>query len=270
MATVLLADDEKLFKAVEGSLLRRDACRLLKAAPDAFLARAQVLRPDLLVLSISDEGSRRLLSQICDDPDLSGIPIIAVELKGGRSRQPSAPQRTPARAGKRGSPVEVLSVSSGGSGRARKKVGEEAAEEFEERLDRAIRRHLSITARATDRVTADLTVHCTVRGVSFRARTKDLSPSGLFLRTDRPLGVGESVRVSFALGREARAPGTGLYAPSVSGECRVVRLVGHRAGGDPDLIPGAGVVFTRLTEDQRDALRRFTMARRRPCAELTH
>ena len=26
MATVLLADDERLFKAVEGSLLRRDAC----------------------------------------------------------------------------------------------------------------------------------------------------------------------------------------------------------------------------------------------------
>ncbi len=266
MATVLLADDERLFKAVEGSLLRRDACRLLKAAPDDFLARAQVLKPDLLVLSISDEDSRRLLSRICDDPALSGIPVIAVELKGGRFLQPPAPQRTPVR-GTRGkrprAPVDVIPVQAGGA----KAEGEEGQEE---RLDRAIRRHLSITIRATDRVTADVMVRCTASGGSFRARTKDLSPSGLFLRTDRPLGVGESVRVSFALGREARAPGAGLSAPSVSGECRVVRLVGRRAGGDPDLIPGAGVVFTHLEDDQRDALRRFTMARRRPCAELTH
>jgi len=236
METVLLADDEIVFKAVEGTCLRRERCRLIKASTARLQSIARSSRPDLMLLSLRGEESRVPLLKICDDRDLAAIPIIVLDLMseaGGEALASDVAARSGA--------VDRLVVS-------RRPSGRPDLTDLDARLNAAIKRHLSILDRLLDRVSLAVPVQCRRAGRTFSARTKDLSPSGLFLKTDRQLVPGDKLSVSFKL---PAAPGE---PASVAGSCEVVRRVGPGGLEDPDLIPGLGLRFVEMGAEGRRAL----------------
>src|SRR5262245_36499505 len=81
MQTVLLADDERLFRSLEGTCLRREIVRLCKAPPAALVATASRDHPDLILLAL-DDASHRILRDLCGAMPLDAIPIIALDFSG--------------------------------------------------------------------------------------------------------------------------------------------------------------------------------------------
>src|SRR5574342_23921 len=90
MATVLLVDDERLFKAVEGTCLRREGCRLLKASPSDLPAVALARRPDLILAAAIDDASRELVLQLGSDRSIGSIPILVLDMTPARAGAPSS------------------------------------------------------------------------------------------------------------------------------------------------------------------------------------
>ncbi|MGH9870640.1 MAG: PilZ domain-containing protein [Candidatus Polarisedimenticolia bacterium] len=235
---VLLLDDAGTFKAVEGTCLRRQRCRLFKAPFDRLTDAARDHRPSLLLATCRDDADRDRVLSACADRSLSRVPVVLVDLTGAPPRRAARP-RTPLRR----APVEVLSARVGRS-------GEPDFAELDERLNDAIRRLVPELSARKDRLAVTLVARCHGAGMPARLRTKDVSETGLFLRTTRPPASGRKFEVSVRLGpRDA-----------VSGLCEVVREVRHGAAGDwtdGDLIAGVGVRFVDLPDQAREALRRF-------------
>ena len=264
MPTVLLVDDEQVFRAVEGTCLRRERARLVKAVPEKVAEVARSVKPDLIVASYSDASSRRQLRDLCSHPELSSIPILALDLQ---------PTRGPRRPGlhledEREAPLDVLQVKRGTGGAP-------DLAELDPRLEAALKRRLPWMLRVVNRVPIDLAVRCAGATISGTLRSKDLSATGLFLKTARPPAPGRRFEVSFRLPvREvgAPAPAAGSGRPpawvSIAATCEVVRRVlhgerrGSRSEPDRDLIPGMGVRFVELGPRGRAALRRFVHAPR--------
>ena len=265
MPTVLLVDDEQVFRAVEGTCLRRERARLVKALPEKVAEVARSVKPDLIVASYSDASSRRQLRDLCSHRDLSSIPILALDLQ---------PTRGPRRPGldtgdDREAPLDVLQVKRGTGGAP-------DLAELDPRLEAALKRRLPWMLRVVNRVPIDLAVRCAGATIQGTLRSKDLSVTGLFLKTARPPAPGRRFEVSFrlpALEAGAAAPAAaGSGRPpaevSIAATCEVVRRVlhggrrGSRAEPNRDLIPGMGVRFVELGARGRAALRRFVHAPR--------
>lgn len=240
MQTVLLADDERVFKALEGTCLRREVCRLAKTSPARLVEAATAAPPDLIVLVIDGDEALRALLDLRGCMALSSIPIIALDV-GGASRATRAV--IDARGGT--GLVDHLVV------RKRRSGGIDLAA-LDRKLDEAIKRRLPILNRKVDRVVVSVPVRCRGEGFTFTVRTKNISPSGLFLKTERDLSPGDRIRVRFQL---PAGVGPGKTWP-VAATCQVVRRVGS-GGADLDLIPGIGVRFIDLEKDARTVLRDF-------------
>ncbi|HEY3176072.1 MAG TPA: PilZ domain-containing protein [Candidatus Polarisedimenticolia bacterium] len=250
METVLLADDERIFRAVEGTCLRRERCRLLKATASALRDVAVARRPDLLVTSLADDETRLALHLVLSESSLASVPIIVVDFQNGRAAARKALVKPAGRA----APVRVISgVRSG----------------LETRLDAAIKKSLPILDRASDRVSVSVPVRCRVERVSFVVRTKNISPTGLFLKTEKPLARGRRFMISFSLpGAFPGGQGPGAIEavahrpPSrITGLCEVVRQVATGLNGEhDDLIPGMGVRFVEIEQGARTTLARFVRA----------
>src|SRR5262249_38548481 len=80
MQTVLLADDERVFKAIEGTCLRRDVCRLIKAAPARLSESAASERPHLIIVAVENDVERRDVHRLGRSKSLLRTPIIALDL----------------------------------------------------------------------------------------------------------------------------------------------------------------------------------------------
>src|SRR5262245_21596992 len=163
MPTVLLVDDEQVFRAVEGTCLRRERARLVKALPENVADVASSVKPDLIVASYSDAPSRRRLRELCSHPDVSSIPILALDLQ---------PTRGPRRPGldaaeDREAPLEVLQVKRGSGGAP-------DLADLDPRLEAALKRRLPWLVRVVNRVPIDLAVRCTGAAISGTLRSKDL------------------------------------------------------------------------------------------------
>lgn len=242
MLTILLVDDEDIFKAVEGTCLRREPCRLLKSPPDRLLERAVGDPPDLIILSHAGAAARRLLGEVCAAPQLSEIPVISIDPRPGAR---NAPKDLPGRSGA----VEILAAPTPDDGGT--------AGGLDRMLDEAIKRRLPDLVRRADRVAVSLSVNVRSADGEFRVRTKNLSPSGLFLKTERVLSPGQRIEIRFRLPMAAE---TARRPASISGTCEVVRAVG--IAGQPgaeeiDLIPGVGVRFVDLAGEGRSALNEY-------------
>ncbi len=242
MPTVLLVDDAFVFKAVEGTCLRREPCRLVMAAADAVLDRVAADSPDLLIASVTDDDSRVWLLGLSRDTRLEGLPMIVLDFAGASAGPIAA--RAPEAA-----PVDVLRVPGGSEG---PDFGA-----LDPLLDAAIKHRIPSLSRRPDRVAVSLPVWCEGGGVHATLKTKNLSASGLFLKTERPLAPGERLDVRFSL------PVEGMARVPIAGVCEVVRRV--QAAGPPgvaeaDLIPGVGVRFLELPEEGMKILRHYVSA----------
>lgn len=228
MATVLLVDDERIFKALEGTCLRRERCRLLKSSHARIPETSLAQRPDLIVLFVADDESLEAVCLLLADGSIASIPVLV--LHPARTTPPVvAAERT----------GEVRRVSCG--------------PDQDARVDAAIESLLPVLDRRGDRVTVSVPVRCRVSGRTVTLRTKNVSPSGLFLRSERPLALTGRFEVSFAL------PDTAGGTAPIAGTCEVVRQVG--AKDDRDLIPGLGVRFVEMGRAERAALKSFVSAR---------
>jgi len=242
MPTVLLVDDEIVFKAVEGTCLRREPCRLVMAKRDAVPERADSDPPDLLIAAVSDDTSRSWLESLSRDTRLARLPMIVLDATVSGKRATLDRGAGSAR-------IDVLRVQ-GGPDRP-------DYAELDMRLDGAIKHHLPMLARRPDRVAVSLPVWCEGTGVHATLKTKNISTSGLFLKTDRPLAPGERLGVRFHI------PVEGMARVPIAGVCEVVRRVqaaGPPSEADADLIPGVGVRFLDLGEDGARVLKRFVTA----------
>jgi len=242
MQTVLLSDDERVFKAIEGTCLRRDVCRLIKVAPERLEEAARSERPQLIIVAIENDAERRSLRALRESKPPIRTPIIALDLAAG---EPAGDAGT----------VEWLRVK-------KQRSGQVDHQDLDGRLEESIRRHLPVMDRRVDRVTVSVPVRCHGGGLTFTLRTKNISPSGMFLKTERDLSPGEKIQVRFDLPRATAADTAGgatIGTGSITATCQIVRRVGLDAD-DLDLIPGIGVRFIDLEEDGQRALRRFVRA----------
>jgi uncharacterized protein (TIGR02266 family) len=233
---VLLLDDADTFRAVEGTCLRRDRCRLLKASFDEIPEVASKHHPDLILASCSDAAGRERALALCSDRGLADVPVLLLDFAapaspaGGAGKAPRA----------RRAPVEVLPAR-------RRRSGGPDFPELDARLDAVVTKLVPQLLHRVDRLPVNLAVSCRGAGLRSQLHTKDISPSGIFLKTDRPLTPGSRFGVSVKLGAQEEVMGT----------CEVVRQV---RAGDPDLIPGIGVRFIDLEDSGRELLRRFVSA----------
>lgn len=263
MATVLLFDDDILFKAVEGSCLRRERCHILKTAPEAAIATARKAHPDLVIAS--SVTPLKDLGAVFKDSSLRRTPIVVLDFglpgrRGGLSAMSATARR------ERPGAIEILSVPTDDRGRM-------DLESLDTRLDAAIGDLLPDVSHRTNRVAVSVAVECRGRGFARTLRTKNISPTGLFLKTDLRLSPGRKMKVRFRLPHAASAAGTGVEArtdtdASIAVDCVVVRRVDTAAprgagrdagpqGGNRDLIPGLGVRFVGLDAGGEEALGRF-------------
>jgi uncharacterized protein (TIGR02266 family) len=241
MQTVLLADDERVFKALEGTCLRREGCHLVKAPPHRLSDAASERSPDLIVLAIDTDTARAAFRRLREESALSTIPIIALDFTTGARSRPRKPSR-----GKRIGAVDLLVMSRTGSPKSR-------LADMDARLDASIRRHLPVLDRRVDRVHVNVAVKCHDEKTTFTLRTKNISPAGLFLKTSRPLSPGQRLKIRFELPVES-APGRMV---PIAATCQIVRRVGASERDNVDLIPGIGVRFVALEAEGQTALDRF-------------
>ena len=241
METVLLVDDERLFKAVEGTCLRREKCRLVMAPVENLLQTAAEKNPDLILVAYSSDITEELL-RVLKSRVLGGVPVIILELPlepVSREVRESLEKR------KSGSACVLVPVLRAGT-------PEMAA--FDAQLDEQIQAAMSWGRRGGDRVSISLPVRCTGEGIKGTLRTKNISPSGLFLKTNRPVDPGTEFDVHFTLPSSVFS-GEDRAVPVIA-RCEVVRQVGSAGPLDQDLIPGLGVRFVDLGDEGRLALKR--------------
>jgi hypothetical protein len=260
MATVLLFDDDILFKAVEGSCLRRERCRILKTPPSGAVAAARKSCPDLVIASSATP--LKDLGAMFKDARLRRTPIVVLDFGlPGRRGGLTAMSRTARR--ERPGPIEILPVPTDAAGRM-------DLASLDRRLDAALEGLLPDVSHRTDRVAVSLAVECRGRGFARTLRTKNISPTGLFLKTDVRLSPGRKLRIRFRLPAAAAAAGRGQGVAArrgpgdaaITGDCVVVRRVDaardeRGSALDRDLIPGVGVRFVALEAESRTALGRF-------------
>jgi Tfp pilus assembly protein PilZ len=79
------------------------------------------------------------------------------------------------------------------------------------------------------------------------AEVHDISPGGMFLRTDEPRPVGSQLRITL------KVPGEQAEERSLEGQ--VVRVVEVEGDEMPDHVTGMGIEF-KLTPEERDRLRK--------------
>ncbi len=243
MATVLLFDDDILFKAVEGTCLRRERCRLVKAPPASAARAARRAGADLILASTA--ARRADLAAVFSDSTVARVPVLVLDFGGPRGIRADA-QRA---ADGRGAPIRFLKVPTDDTGRL-----DLAA--LDPRFEAAIKEELPELDRRSDRVPISVPVECRGRGFTTVLRSRNISSTGLFLRTGLSLAPGRRFRFCLRLPGD---PG-GEDGPAVRGRCEVVRRVVDRpagAAGHVDLIPGLGVRILDMDEKDRRTLSRF-------------
>ncbi len=231
--TVLLTDDTRLFKAAERTALKREKCRLLKAPARELVARARPNPPDMILYAAGKSGALEPLRALCSSRALSDVPVVVVDFSESRNGEASG--LIEEASGRRGGPVLLVS--------APRRAGRDAGQELAARLNQVLEQHLKMPGRQVQRRAVSWKARCRRKGTAFSASTKDISLTGLFLRTGRTLPRGERIEIHIA--------GGGIQ--DLSAVCEVVRRVDRKDG---DLLPGVGLRFVEMADAHRRALQR--------------
>jgi uncharacterized protein (TIGR02266 family) len=213
---ILLVDDVRLFRELEKVYLRRHACEVLTAdSGEAALQVAAVETLHLIVLDDQMPGlggidtSRRLNAQ----PRTANVPVLMTSNPG----------------------LESGCLQAGADGFVGKPI---LQSEFISKV-RQLLPHLE--ERANERAFVSIEVEVEVGGRTIRGDSRDLSVSGMFIKSAAEVSLGDRVRLRFQL--------QGLERPLfLAGEVR------NRILPSPDsrMSPGFGVRFDGLpAADQR-------------------
>lgn len=115
-----------------------------------------------------------------------------------------------------------------------------------DRFTRALRRLLTISGRTAYRVLLSVTVDASGPRGSFFSRSLNVSPTGLLIEAEQPIGIGSRVSCSFYLpGRQ-----------QVRSACEVVRVETPPAGAG-DKTNRYGIRFLDLRPEEKTALEAF-------------
>ena len=214
MHSILLVDDNGLFRAIGDILQRRTQCRLLTASNGTeALNVARREKPDLIILDAEMSG-------------MTGIDVCRV-LKAD-----SHCSRTPI--------VVVFSGATGEADAQRAGANECLPKPLEEAaIFESVRKHLRLSPRDAARAAVGWPVTFWRDGVQYNGNLRDLSVGGFFIRTPVRQPIGARLEVSFDV--PGRKPG------SVVAEAIVVR-----AASEPDR--GLGCRFFQMTAGPRARL----------------
>ena len=223
MAKILIVDEAEIFLKLERSFLRRSGFELLVAhTPEQLILKVRGERPDLVLLHSQGQSGRcgiPCARRLKADPETSHIPIILI---------------CPPGASADGDPIPCERVL-------------DAPVDPHDLLD-AVSFLVRVQHRVHPRLHVSVPVEINAGASSLRGHTKDLSLTGLFVLTRRPLEEGVPVRVSVTLP-------TPEGSSVILAGGRVVRGVAD----DPlsHLVPGNGVSLSDLDERGKRALEEF-------------
>ena len=225
MNSVLLVDDNGLFRDVGEAVARRTACRVLTASTGSdALALARKERPD--VVFVDERLTGMSGSDVCRvlkaDPRFARTPVVVVAGEGAEEDE-----------AKRAGADETLPRTFA------------LADFFD-----ALRRFLHVFPRSAERSPVQWDVTFWKDGAQHSGTIRDLSRGGFFVRTPVRLPVGARIEASFELPGEP------------AGRIFVAEAIVVRAASEPDR--GLGCRFFRVTEGSRrsleDCLRLLSLA----------
>jgi CheY-like chemotaxis protein len=214
-ATVLLVQDVAAFRDLETTFLRRHELRVIaEESSEAARKRARTDPPQIVMVDFADaRASLALCGELKADPSLTRVPVVLVLPRTSRAAGQAA-----------GADAVIF-----------KPV---VQREF---LD-AVRRFVPLTERRARRTPINLRFTWrTEGGVVGHSFSRDLSPSGAFLESDRIPPMGCPLHLSFRLTGDEAEIGCGAHV-------RNVPEVGQL---------GFGVEFADLREEDRVRLVRF-------------
>ncbi len=226
MSRVLMVDDAGLFQILEGTFLRRLGCAIVRAAdgPD-LLARAQDPNFDLILLDAAHPGldAPACVRALKSRTVLRDVPVAVVADPAGLEACCEA-----------GADMTLATPLPAGA------------------LEMALCSLGRVARRAGDRRSARGAVRIASSAGALRARLKDISRTGAFLRLPASLPLDAAIQLSLRL-------------PAVAGATRRLRTRGvvvRRVAGDPDshLIAGVGVRFTDLDPSAAQAIEDYVLA----------
>lgn len=214
-ATVLLVQDVAAFRDLETTFLRRHELRVIAAeSGDAARTQARTDPPQIVMVDFADAAaSVALCGELKADPSLTTVPVVLVLPRTSRAAGEAA-----------GADAVIF-----------KPV---VQREF---LD-AVRRFVPLTERRARRTPVNLRFTWrTEGGVVGHSFSRDLSPSGAFLESDRIPPMGCPLHLTFRL---------------TGGEAEIVCRAHVRNVPEMGAL-GFGVEFADLSDEDRQRLERF-------------
>ena len=224
VARILLVDDARRFLELLKTYLKRTTCRVATARTAAEALRISRQEPPDLVFvdsAVGEEDGLGVTRAFKDDPRLRVIPVVMVSVRDRREE----------------------CLRAGCDGVLTKPV---VQEDFLE----TVRRFVPLLERLEGRIPVSLRAEFTAPSGAYTAYTKDLSPNGAFLKTNRPFAVGTRLKLTIHL------PG-GRPPLRLAGEVR--RIV--EAGAGSPLLPGVGVRFLEVPGEALRVLQEFIAGR---------
>jgi len=225
MATILIADDEGLFVALETTPVLRAGLTLIPVRSSRdLLCHASTRQPDLILLDadILEPGLLSSLKSLKADRRLSSVPIVLAAREPARFRN----------------------ALGGGDVVFGKPVDPET-------LGAALKFLLPVPRRGGARIALSVPVTCRIGGRTITLKTKDVGPGGVFLKTQKGPACGTRFEATFQL----PCPSAMEFDQVViSAVCAVVRRVGPE---ETDLIAGVGAAFVAIEKHDEERLKRF-------------
>ena len=210
---ILLADDVELFLELERNFLQRDDLDLLIAKDGRRaleMVRAHAPQVAFLGLKMPGLSGLECCRKIKDDPSLGGSAVVMIVAAGN--------------------PEQVQPIN-------------------HDKFLAIVRRYLSLDVREGKRLKAQIRVYYGSAPQKLLSEfSVDLSAGGLYVQTDFPLEVDESLTLRLSL------PG---QQGMVHCQARVAWVNPKENRRKPDLPPGMGIQFVDLSLEDLKSIRRF-------------
>lgn len=222
MIKILLVDDIRNFLDLEISFLKRTDCQIFTASTGVeALKIAKQEGPDIILLDLimPEMGGIECTRILKADPELKKIPVVIVTSTDKKEE----------------------SLNAGANEFVRKPINENA-------LLGVIKKFVPIQERQEDRVMIGLEVKYRYMGIDRVNYSRDISPTGLFLITEKPVPIGVELDLEFDL------PLEGSPTP-VKARASVVRE--EREEREGRIITGMGLEFRDLAGEERKKISQF-------------
>ena len=222
---ILLADDAKLFLEIEKTFLQRTSVDILTAGDGKqALELARQHHPEVVFLDLNmpEMDGDECCRAIKQDPNLKDTAIVMVTTKGRAQDQERC----------RNSGCDEILLKP-----INRTEFLKTAEKFLQLPTRSNRYKLKTQVQYGENAETTLTGYCV-----------DISSGGLFISTENPLGVGETLVIRFSLESPPR---------EIVCTCRVAWVNAPTNLRKPSLPAGMGIQFVGLSLDELHSIRNF-------------